>query len=93
MNKSELVKRIAKERGLPERRVKEVVDMVFQIMAQTLAEGGRVEIRGLGSFRLKKRPSRFVKDPKTGIEIFVKERYVPHFKMGRYMKLKLNSKE
>ncbi len=93
MNKSELIRRIAKEMDLPEKRVKEVVDMMFQLMAENLAEGGRIEIRGLGSFKPKKRSSRLVKDPKTGIEIFVKERYVPHFKMSKLMKVELNSKE
>jgi integration host factor subunit beta len=93
VNKSELIRQIAKERGLPERRVKEVVDLIFEVMAESLAEGERIEIRGLGSLRVKRKPSRFVKDPKTGIEIFVKERYVPHFKMGKQLKQELNSKK
>ncbi len=51
-----------------------------------------MEIRGLGTFRIKKKPSRFVKDPRTGVEIFVKEKFVPTFKMGKLMKNHLNSK-
>ncbi len=93
MNKSELIREIAKERGLPERKVKEVVDLMFEVITEALENGERIEIRGLGSFKIKRRPSRFVRDPKTGIEMFVKEKFVPHFKMGKQIKQELNPKK
>lgn len=61
-------------------------------MAEALTRGEKIEIRGLGTFKVKKKPSRFVKDPRTGAEIFVKEKFVPTFKMGKVMKNSLNSK-
>ncbi len=61
-------------------------------MAEALTRGEKIEIRGLGTFKVRRRPSRFVKDPRTGAEIFVRERYVPTFKMGKSMKNSLNSK-
>lgn len=69
-----------------------IVDQVFQAMADALTRGEKVEIRGLGTFKIKKKPSRFVKDPRTGVEIFVKERYAPTFKMGKLIKNHLNPK-
>ncbi len=93
MKKSDITREIAKRRGIPQRKARLIVDQVFQAMAEALTRGEKVEIRGLGTFKIKKKPSRFVKDPRTGVEIFVKERYVPTFKMGKLMKNYLNSKD
>jgi len=92
MKKSDLTREIAKRKGLPQRKARLIVDQVFQAMAEALTRGEKVEIRGLGTFRVKKKPSRFVRDPRTGVEIFVKERYIPTFKMGKLLKNHLNSK-
>ncbi|MDQ7039089.1 MAG: HU family DNA-binding protein [Aquificota bacterium] len=92
MKKSDISREIARRKGIPQRKARTIVDQVFSIMAEALTRGEKIEIRGLGTFRVRKRPSRFVKDPRTGVEIFVKERYVPTFKMGKIMKNSLNSK-
>ena len=70
-----------------------VIDHLFQAMTEALARGEKIEIRGLGTFKIKKKPPRVVKDPRTGTEIFVKERYVPIFKMGKSIKSALNPKK
>lgn len=92
MKKSDITREIAKKRGITQKKARLIVDQVFQAMSEALTKGEKVEIRGLGTFRVRKKPSRFVKDPRTGVEIFVKERYVPTFKMGKLMKNHLNSK-
>ena len=92
MKKSDITREIARRRGIPQRKARVIVDQVFQAMAEALTRGEKVEIRGLGTFKIKKKPSRFVKDPRTGVEIFVKEKFVPTFKMGKIMKNHLNSK-
>ncbi len=93
MKKSDISKEIAKRKGLSQRKARFIVDQVFQAMAEALTRGEKVEIRGLGTFKIRKKPSRFVKDPRTGIEIFIKERFVPTFKMGKLLKNHLNPKK
>ncbi len=93
MKKSDITKEIAKRKGISQRKARLIVDQVFQAMSEALTRGEKVEIRGLGTFRIKRKPPRFVKDPRTGVEIFVKEKYVPTFKMGKLMKNHLNSKK
>lgn len=92
MKKSDITKEIARRKGIPQRKARFIVDQVFQAMTEALTRGEKVEIRGLGTFKVRRKPSRFVKDPRTGVEIFVKEKYVPTFKMGKVMKNHLNSK-
>ena len=91
MKKSDISREIARKRGITHRKARLIVDQVFQAMSEALTRGEKVEIRGLGTFKIRKKPSRFVKDPRTGAEIFIKERYVPTFKMGKLMKNHLNS--
>jgi len=92
MKKSDITKEIARRKGISQKKARVIVDQVFQAMAEALTRGEKVEIRGLGTFRIRKKPSRFVRDPRTGVEMFVKERYVPVFKMGKLIKNHLNSK-
>lgn len=51
-----------------------------------LANGGRVEIRGFGSFGVNKRPPRRGRNPKTGEQVMVPEKHVPHFKAGKELR-------
>ena len=57
----------------------------------TLSKGGRVEIRGFGSFSLNHRPARLGRNPKTGEKVSVPEKFVPHFKPGKELKLKVDN--
>jgi len=54
MNKSELIVSFSKETNLPVRKAQEVVDMVFDTMSTSLIAGDRIEVRGFGSFTLRK---------------------------------------
>ncbi len=92
MKKSDITREIAKRKGISQRKARAIVDQVFQAVAEALTRGEKVEIRGLGTFKVKKKPSRFMKDPRTGVEIFVRDRSVPTFKMGKLIKNQLNSK-
>ena len=62
--------------------VKEILDTI----GQSLARGDRVEIRGFGSFDLNHRPARIGRNPKTGEKVQVPPKYVPHFKVGKDMR-------
>ena len=92
MKKSDIAREIARRRGIPRWKARVLVDQVFQVMAEALTRGEKIEIRGLGTFRVRKKPSRFVRDPRAGAEIFVRERHTLVFKMGRQLKNHINSK-
>ena len=62
--------------------VKEILDAI----GNSLAHGGRVEIRGFGSFSLNYRPARKGRNPKSGEAVSVHAKYVPHFKAGKEMR-------
>ncbi|NPB07609.1 MAG: integration host factor subunit beta [Aquificae bacterium] len=93
MNKSEIARELARRKGISLRKATLIVNLTFEVLKEAVLNGEKVEIRGLGTFRLKRKPGRFVKNPKTGIEMYVKEKYVPTFKVAKSLRKKLNGKE
>ena len=86
MNKSDLIETLSKDTGLPIRKAEEVVKAVFNSMANALVNNDRVEIRGLGSFKVKHYDGYAGKNPKTGKPIKVKSKKLPFFKCGKDLK-------
>ena len=86
MNKSDLIEALSKETGLPVRKAEEVVNTVFNSMADSLARGDRVEIRGFGSFKIKNYDGYTGRNPKTGELIEVQPKRLPFFKCGKDLK-------
>ena len=83
MTRSELIDRIAQNQSqLAERDVELAVKMMLDHMAECLAGGGRIEIRGFGSFSLRFRPARVARNPRTGTTVSLPARYAPYFKPG-----------
>ena len=83
MTKSELIHRIAqKQSQLVERDVETTVKMMLDHMAECLAGGGRIEIRGFGSFSLRFRRARVGRNPRTGTPVSFPVRYAVCFKPG-----------
>ncbi len=62
------------------------VKVILDAMAETLMRGGRIEIRGFGSFALNYRPPRVGRNPKSGEKVQVPAKYVPHFKAGKELR-------
>jgi len=93
VNKSEIARELAKRKGISLRKATLIVNFTFEVLKEAVLNGEKVEIRGLGTFRLKRKPGRFVKNPRTGIEMYVKEKYVPTFKVAKSLRKKLNGKE
>ncbi len=91
MNKSQLIERIAKEEGITIKNAANVVNVVFDSMADSLAKADRVEIRGFGSFKVKSYNSYQGRNPKTGEIIQVREKKLPYFKVGKEMKERVDS--
>jgi len=87
MTKSELINQLVKRfPRLPVRDTDFAVKSILDAMAQSLADGQRIEIRGFGSFSLTKRPARLGRNPKSGEKVMVPEKRVPHFKPGKELR-------
>ena len=87
MTKSDLIEIIARKQSqLAYKDVELAVKTLIEQMAQALAAGQRVEIRGFGSFSLHYRPPRVGRNPKTGAAVPLDGKYVPHFKAGKLLR-------
>ena len=86
MNKSQMIEALAKEEKLPLKKAEEVVNTVFGEIEEALTRGERVEIRGLGSFKVKKYGGYQGRNPKTGEMIKVASKNLPFFKVGKELK-------
>ena len=93
MTKSELIQRLAERNPhLLHRDIERIVDTVFQKIADALAEGDRVELRGFGAFSVKKRNARTGRNPRTGAAVSVEAKRIPYFKTGKELRERLNGK-
>ena len=92
MIRSELLQALARENpGLRADEIEKVVNVFFDEIAQRLAKGGRVELRGFGSFSTRQRDARKGRNPRTGESVDVPGKSVPYFKPGKEMRARLNS--
>jgi len=74
------------------REAEVLVNAVFESLAEALARGERIEIRGFGSFIVKRRNARDGRNPKTGDVVAVMAKRVPFFKAGKELKLRVDGK-
>jgi integration host factor subunit beta len=91
MNKSELVDALSKRDGLTEKQAADVVGLIFKGFSDQLKNGGRIEIRGFGSFVVRDYGSYTGRNPKTGGTIHVDSKKLPFFKVGKELKERVNS--
>lgn len=92
MTKSELIEIIARRQPqLSTRDVELSVKTLIEQMSRTLAQGGRIEIRGFGSFSLHYRAPRIGRNPRTGERVGLAGKYVPHFKPGKDLRYRVNA--
>ena len=91
MVRSELINHIINEFDeLPPRQVEAVVNGILDTMVRTLSAGGRIEIRGFGTWCLRYRGSRNAHNPRTGKTIKTSEKYGVYFKAGKRLREKVN---
>ena len=91
MIKSELVQRLCEQNPhMYQRDIEKVVNAILDTIADALAQGGRAEIRGFGSFAVRKRGARTGRNPRTGEVVSISEKAVPVFKTGKEMRRRLN---
>ena len=74
------------------RDVERIVNTIFNEITQSLADGRRVELRGFGAFSVQHRKKRIGRNPRTGESVNVDEKFIPRFKTGKELRLKLNNK-
>lgn len=86
MKKSELIEKLAAEKSMSNAVAEAIVQEIFASMTETLIAGGRIEIRGFGSFELRNYAGRIGRNPKTGLEVTVKPKKSPFFKVGKELK-------
>ena len=92
MIRSELLQAISAENpDLRPEEVEQVVQILFEAISARLAEGGRVELRGFGTFSTRPRAARTGRNPRTGAAVEVPAKRVPYFKPGKEMRERLNA--
>ena len=91
--KSKLIEKLtAQNSHLFTRDLERVVNTIFNEITQSLADGKRVELRGFGAFSVQHRAARVGRNPRSGESVNVEEKYIPRFKTGKELRLKLNNK-
>jgi integration host factor subunit beta len=94
MIKSELSRRVAgQNRHLNHHDVEKIVDAVLGGIIAALTRGDRVELRGFGTFSVKRRRARIGRNPRTGVTVLIGKKVMPYFKTGKEMRQRLNRSE
>ena len=91
MNKSELIEALAQDINVPHREAAAITNTVIETMTEALAKGESIEIRGFGSFVIKKYESYEGRNPKTGKKIQVQPKRLPFFKVGKELRERVNN--
>jgi len=86
MNKLNLIQALKDSNYLSKSEAETVINLFFDKMADALAQGDRVEIRGLCSFFVKKYKGYTGRNPKTGEKVKIKPKKLPFFKVGKELK-------
>lgn len=86
MTKADIVDKVAAGTGLTKLETEAIIEGFFKSVIESLREGKGIEIRGFGSYRVKKKRARLARNPKTGEQVHVPEHYVPTFKFSKEFK-------
>ena len=86
MTKADLVDVVAAGTGLTKLETEAVIEGFFNSVIEALKDGNGIEIRGFGTYKVKKKAARYARNPKTGEKVFVEEHYVPSFKFSKDFK-------
>ena len=90
MNKSELIEELAAKTGYNPKLTDKMVRIFFERIKAALSAGDKVEIRGFGSFTLKKYKGYIGRNPKTGETVEVKPKQLPVFRTGKDLRSRVN---
>ena len=90
MTKSDLIERLCQDQKLPKGKAELLVNSIFDCLEQALRRGERIEIRGFGSFEIRRYKAYQGRNPKTGVPVSVEEKRLPFFKVGKELKERVN---
>ncbi len=91
MTKADLVEEVSRVSEVTKKDAELIVETVFLSVIRALHAGDKVELRGFGSFRLRRREPRKGRNPKTGDRVDVPSKHVPYFKPGKELKDLINA--
>jgi integration host factor subunit beta len=86
MTKAELVDQVADKVDLTKKQTEVIVNILFNSITEALSQGDKVELRGFGSFRIRRRNPREGRNPKTGDAVHIPAKRVPFFKAGKELR-------
>jgi len=86
MNKLELISALKNDATISKSEAARVIQIFFESMADGMARGDRVEIRGLCSFYVKEYKAYTGRNPKTGDKVIIKPKKLPFFKSGKELR-------
>ena len=92
MNKSDLIVALSDKKNLTEKQATEIVDLMFKGFINEFKKGGRIEIRGFGSFSIREYKAYKGRNPKTGKVADVKPKRLPYFKVGAELKKRVDGR-
>lgn len=90
LTKKDIVRTISEETGLTQQQTKDVVQRTFDAIVEALANERRIELRNFGVFEVKQRAERKARNPRTGVQVVVPEKFVVSFKPGKEMEARVN---
>ena len=92
--KSDIVKDLQGHfQAIPNNNVEKIVESIFKYLSNALSEGRNIEIRGLGTFKVKKMPARNARNPKTGESIMIEEKNKLKWKSSKLLNFRINKSE
>jgi integration host factor subunit beta len=91
MIKSELIEKIAAQLNLPQGKAELLINCIFESMAESLRDGNRIELRGFGSFEIRRYQAYQGRNPRTGDPVGVNSKQVPFFRVGRELRQRINA--
>ena len=91
MTKADIVDKVAAGTGLTKLETEAIVEGFLKTVIEALKEGKGIEIRGFGSYRVKKKNARQARNPKSGESVFVPEHFVPTLKFSKDFKEIVNA--
>jgi len=86
MNKSDLIEALAAKENLREKQATDIINLILNGFMETLKKGERIDIRGFGGFTVRQHEAHIGKNPKTGKDVDVRPKKLPHFKVGKELK-------
>ena len=86
MTKADIVEKVASGTGLTKLETEAIIEGFLNTVISSLRDGSGIEIRGFGSYRVKKKNARYARNPRTGEKVYVPEHYVPTFKFSKDFK-------